>query len=128
VNLKNARCNNKDRAKFVSPAITRVLSQGVERPGRETDNLSPSNSDIKNEWSSNYAPPICFHFLYRDTFAFTSTFTFISLHSVTSQKTGIFSNTAQTSDRIYLCRTVEASGIRKAGFRVNFPSYFCVVN
>jgi hypothetical protein len=118
------------RDKFVSPVITGILSQGVELPGRENDNLSPSNSDIKNEWRYNSAPPISFHFVYRNTFTFTSTFTFIStftftsLHRVTSQKTGIFSNTAKNSDLIYLWRIVEASGIRKVDFPVNFPSFF----
>ena len=106
--------------------ITELLSQGIELLGRETDNLSTSNSDIKNEWGYNSAPPIlvCFHFIYRHTFTFTSTFTFISLHCETSQKNGIFSNTAQTSNLIYLRPIVEASGIRKVGLGVNFPSFF----
>jgi hypothetical protein len=38
----------------------------VNRQGRETDHVNPSNAEGKNAWSYNSIPPTCLHALYRD--------------------------------------------------------------
>ena len=39
----------------------KVYFPGVKRPGRETDHLPTSSSEVKNEWSYTSTPPICLH-------------------------------------------------------------------
>jgi hypothetical protein len=36
------------------------------RSGREVDHLSPSSSEVKNEWSCTSTFPVCLHGRYRD--------------------------------------------------------------
>jgi hypothetical protein len=35
-----------------------VLCRGVKRPGREVNSLSPSSSEVKNDWSYTSIPPL----------------------------------------------------------------------
>jgi hypothetical protein len=37
--------------------ILRIISPGVKRPKRESDQLPPSGVKVKNEWSYMFAPP-----------------------------------------------------------------------
>lgn len=97
-------------------------------PGGKTARSSrwplPSNAEIKNECSCNFTPPICFHGMHWDSFAFT--FTFTSFRSVISRKTGIFNNAVEIANLIYLCWIVEARGTSKVGMCVAFP--WCFLN
>lgn len=50
---------------------TRVSSLGIKQPGSEADLLFPSCAMAKNKWSHTFTSPVCFHDIYRDTFALT---------------------------------------------------------
>ena len=39
--------------------------------GSKGDNSLPPSDDIKNKWSYTSAPPLSFHGVYRENFAFT---------------------------------------------------------
>jgi hypothetical protein len=43
------------------PMGTRGSFPGVKRLGREADHSSPSNAEVKNEWSYTSTPPIRLH-------------------------------------------------------------------
>jgi hypothetical protein len=38
------------------PLLTRAVSPGVKRPGRQTDRWPPSSTKLKNAWSYNFIP------------------------------------------------------------------------
>lgn len=41
-----------------------ALIKGVTGSGHKSDHSSPSNSEVKNEWSYTSAPPLGLHFFY----------------------------------------------------------------
>ena len=43
------------------PTGYRCSWPGVNRPGHDVDNSSPSSAEVKNEWSYTTTPPIWFH-------------------------------------------------------------------
>jgi hypothetical protein len=57
------------------PICTGVVSPGVKRPGREADQSSPSNAEVKNALSYTSTPPyivIAWYLVkHRDNFTFT---------------------------------------------------------
>jgi hypothetical protein len=57
--------------------VSRALSLGVKRPGREADHSPPSSAEVKNAWSYTSTPQYVFMVwclvTHRDNFTFTFT-------------------------------------------------------
>jgi hypothetical protein len=61
---------------------TRIVLQGVKRPGSDVNHALPPSADVKTEWSYTFAPPICLHGVGKENFTFcTFTFTFTASKS-----------------------------------------------
>jgi hypothetical protein len=43
----------------------------INRPGRDADHSPPSSAEVKNEWMSTSALPICLHSVHTDIFIFS---------------------------------------------------------